>query len=104
MRVGRERRAAVIGCRPIDTPARRREGGRSNTLARSRKEDIAMELKGKVAVVTGGAGGIGKAMARAFLAEGAKAVVLADLDAAQVAAAAREIGCDGIACDVTNEA
>jgi NAD(P)-dependent dehydrogenase (short-subunit alcohol dehydrogenase family) len=63
-----------------------------------------MELKGKVAVITGGAGGIGKAMARAFLAEGAKAIMLADLDATQVANAARDIGCDGMACDVTNEA
>ena len=63
-----------------------------------------MELKGKVAVITGGAGGIGKAMARAFLGEGAKAVMLADLDAALVAQAARDIGCDGMACDVTNEA
>ena len=39
-----------------------------------------MELKDKVAIITGGSGGIGKAMAAAFLREGAKAVVLADLD------------------------
>ena len=63
-----------------------------------------MELNGKVAVITGGSGGIGRAMARAFLAEGAKAVMLADLDAAAVASAARELGCDGMACDVTDEA
>jgi len=63
-----------------------------------------MELNGKVAVITGGSGGIGPAMARAFLDEGAKAVVLADLDAAAVARAARELGCDGMACDVTDEA
>jgi NAD(P)-dependent dehydrogenase (short-subunit alcohol dehydrogenase family) len=62
-----------------------------------------MELNGKVAVITGGSGGIGRAMARAFLAEGAKAVMLADLDAAAVANAARELGCDGMACDVTDE-
>jgi NAD(P)-dependent dehydrogenase (short-subunit alcohol dehydrogenase family) len=43
-------------------------------------------------------------MARAFLAEGAKAVMLADLDAATVAQAAEELGCDGMACDVTDEA
>ena len=39
-----------------------------------------MELKDKVVIITGGSGGIGKAMAAAFLREGAKAVVLADLD------------------------
>ncbi|HPA88848.1 MAG TPA: SDR family oxidoreductase [Quisquiliibacterium sp.] len=63
-----------------------------------------MELKNKVVVITGGTGGIGRAMAKAFLAEGAKAVMLADLNADAVAAAAREIGCDGMACDVTQEA
>lgn len=62
-----------------------------------------MELKDKVVVVTGGSGGIGRAMARAFLDEGAKAVMLADLNAEAVASAAREIGCDGMACDVTVE-
>ena len=63
-----------------------------------------MELKDKVVVITGGSGGIGRAMARAFLDEGAKAVMLADLDAAAVANAARELHCDGMACDVTDEA
>lgn len=63
-----------------------------------------MELSDKVAVITGGSGGIGQAMARAFLAHGARAVVIADLDAASVQTAAAEIGCDGLACDVTDEA
>jgi len=62
-----------------------------------------MELKDKVVVITGGSGGIGRAMAKAFLAQGAKAIMLADLDPAAVAAAAKEIGCDGMACDVTQE-
>jgi NAD(P)-dependent dehydrogenase (short-subunit alcohol dehydrogenase family) len=62
-----------------------------------------MELKEKVVVITGGNGGIGRAMACAFIDEGAKAVVLADLDASAVQAAAHELGCDGIACDVTDE-
>lgn len=62
-----------------------------------------MNLKDKVAVITGGSGGIGQAMARAFLAQGARAVVLADLDDARVAACAGAIGCDGMACNVTDE-
>jgi D-sorbitol dehydrogenase (acceptor) len=62
-----------------------------------------MELNGKVAIITGGTGGIGRAMARAFLAEGASAVVISDLDAAQVKTTAAEIGCDGMAADVTDE-
>lgn len=63
-----------------------------------------MEMMNRVAVITGGSGGIGKAMAKAFLAEGAKAVVLADLNADAVAMAAKEIGCSGKTCDVTDEA
>lgn len=62
-----------------------------------------MELRDKVAVITGGSGGIGRAMARAFLDEGARAVVLADLSEEAVQAAAGELGCDGVACDVTDE-
>lgn len=62
-----------------------------------------MELKDRVAVITGGSGGIGRAMARAFLAEGAGAVVLADLDERAVKHAADELGCEGRACDVTRE-
>lgn len=62
-----------------------------------------MELRDKTAVITGGSGGIGQAMARAFLREGARAVVLADLSQEAVEAAARDIGCDGVACDVTDE-
>jgi NAD(P)-dependent dehydrogenase (short-subunit alcohol dehydrogenase family) len=63
-----------------------------------------MELNGRVVVITGGSGGIGQAMARAFLAQGARSVTLADLDEAKVMAAAQVIGCEGRACDVTQEA
>jgi len=47
-------------------------------------------FKDRVAVITGGAGGIGMAMARAFAARGA-ALVLADLDEAALAAAVAEL-------------
>jgi len=63
-----------------------------------------MEMQDKVVVITGGSGGIGKAMARAFLAEGATSIVLVDLNEAAVKAAAAEIGCIGEVCDVTSEA
>ena len=63
-----------------------------------------MEMTGRVAVITGGSGGIGKAMGAAFLAEGARAVVLADLNEDAVTEAAAELGCDGLQCDVTDEA
>ena len=62
-----------------------------------------MQMQDKVAVITGGSGGIGKAMATAFKAAGARAIVLADLNEADVKAAAAELGCDGFACDVTDE-
>jgi len=62
-----------------------------------------MELKDRIAVITGGSGGIGRAMAKAFLDEGARAVVLADLGKDAVMAAADELGCDGVVCDVTDE-
>jgi len=62
-----------------------------------------MELKNKVAIITGGSGGIGRAMGKAFLNEGASAVVLVDLSAEAVAAAAAELGCEGEVCDVTDE-
>ncbi|MCX2979660.1 SDR family oxidoreductase [Halieaceae bacterium IMCC14734] len=62
-----------------------------------------MELKEKVAVITGGSGGIGRAMAEAFLTEGARAVILLDLDLSSVQAAATALGCEGQACNVTDE-
>jgi NAD(P)-dependent dehydrogenase (short-subunit alcohol dehydrogenase family) len=51
-----------------------------------------MKLKDKVVVVTGGANGIGAALARRFAAEGAQAVVVVDLDEEKAARVAQEIG------------
>lgn len=62
-----------------------------------------MDVKGKVVVVTGGASGIGLALCRRFVAEGADRVVAADLNADAARAAAAEFGGVGLACDVTRE-
>lgn len=65
----------------------------------------AMELNEKVVVVTGGASGIGRALAWRFAEEGARAVVVADLDGEGAERVAREIGggAIGVACDVADE-
>ncbi|MGB3697463.1 MAG: 3-oxoacyl-ACP reductase FabG [Gordonia sp. (in: high G+C Gram-positive bacteria)] len=62
-------------------------------------------LTGKTAIVTGGAQGIGYAIAQRFIAEGAR-VVLGDMNAEQVAKAAADLGGDdiarGVVCNVTS--
>ncbi|MGC1215331.1 MAG: SDR family oxidoreductase [Micromonospora sp.] len=64
-----------------------------------------MYLTDRVAVITGGAGGIGSALGRRFVAEGAAAVVLADVDADAVRAVADAIGpvAHAVGVDVTDE-
>ena len=62
-----------------------------------------MDLLNKTAIITGGSGGIGKAMAKAFLKEGAKGIVLADLNKDTVEETAKELGCDSMVCNVTDE-
>ena len=65
-----------------------------------------MELRDKVVVVTGGAGGIGSALCRRFAAEGARGVVVSDFDAAGAKAVADGIGHQALAvsADVSVEA
>jgi NAD(P)-dependent dehydrogenase (short-subunit alcohol dehydrogenase family) len=63
-----------------------------------------MRIENKVCVITGGANGIGEALARRFHAEGARAVVVADLDGPRAEKVAKEIGGVGMQVDVTREA
>jgi len=55
-----------------------------------------MRLKDKVAIVTGGARGIGQAVVRAYSAEGAK-VVIADIELAKAQELASELGANALA-------
>ena len=63
--------------------------------------DLDFGLKGKLAVVTGGANGIGFATARLLAAHGAS-VCLFDLERENPYDAARQIGADACSADVTN--
>jgi NAD(P)-dependent dehydrogenase (short-subunit alcohol dehydrogenase family) len=63
-----------------------------------------MEISNKVAVVTGGASGIGACMAARFAREGAAGVVVADVNLERAQGVARGIGAQAVACDVTREA
>jgi len=61
-----------------------------------------MKLENKIAVVTGGAGGIGAALCRALTEKGAK-VVVSDLNLEAAQTIASEIDGLAIACDVSRE-
>jgi NAD(P)-dependent dehydrogenase (short-subunit alcohol dehydrogenase family) len=63
-----------------------------------------MEIADRVVVVTGGARGIGQALARRFASAGAEMVIVADVDADGAWSVAREIGGMAIRCDVSKEA
>ena len=69
----------------------------------TRKEDF-MEIQGKVAIVSGGASGLGLACVRQCVQAGAKVVIL-DFDGTKGEAVAAEIGNNVVFCktDVTSE-
>ncbi len=62
-----------------------------------------MEIEGRVAVITGGGGGIGSAVARRWLEDGARAVVVVDRGGDAVRAVGDELGCMAVELDVTDE-
>ncbi|XP_015160701.1 (-)-isopiperitenol/(-)-carveol dehydrogenase, mitochondrial-like [Solanum tuberosum] len=68
--------------------------------------EVTQKLKGKVAIVTGGASGIGEATARLFAQHGARAVVIADIQDGKGRAVAVSIPsqiCSYVQCDVSDE-
>jgi NAD(P)-dependent dehydrogenase (short-subunit alcohol dehydrogenase family) len=76
------------------------------TAGRSVTEEVpdgVTDLSGQVAVVTGGAQGIGRAIAAALLARGAS-VAIWDFDPAGASRAAAALGCASVVVDVTDPA
>jgi NAD(P)-dependent dehydrogenase (short-subunit alcohol dehydrogenase family) len=65
-----------------------------------------MDIQGKVAIVTGGGSGIGAGMAQRFVREGARGVVVADINLENAQAVAKGLGEKALAvrCDVSKEA
>ena len=62
-----------------------------------------MIVKDKVVAITGGASGIGRALAIRFAAEGARHVAIADLNTERAAAVANQIGASWQKVDVSHE-
>lgn len=63
-----------------------------------------MDVSGKIVVVTGGADGIGAALARRFAAAGAAKVVVADINGEGAAQVAADIGGEAVTLDVRDGA
>lgn len=75
-------------------------------MAEAPSTNSALRLSGKVAIVTGGASGIGEATARVFAQQGARMVVIADIQdelGNQVAASIGNQRCTYIHCNVADE-
>jgi NAD(P)-dependent dehydrogenase (short-subunit alcohol dehydrogenase family) len=63
-----------------------------------------MRVEEKIVVVTGAGSGIGKAMAERFVHEGAKAVVVSDINPVLMSAVADALGQPGLQCDAGDRA
>ena len=73
------------------------------SLARCLDSPEASPLAGKLVVVTGGANGIGRALCERFHAEGARKVVVVDLEESEARAVAETIDGDAYGVDVRDE-
>ena len=62
-----------------------------------------MEVREKVVIVTGGALGIGRALCQRFAREGARAIIVADVNEAGAKAVAEEVKGRAVICDVSKE-
>lgn len=62
-----------------------------------------MDVEGRIIIVTGAAGGIGRALCRRFAAEGAERVIVSDVNLDGARSVAEEISATAIACDVSSE-
>ncbi|MBW8825683.1 MAG: SDR family oxidoreductase [Acidobacteria bacterium] len=63
-----------------------------------------MRVEGKIVVITGSGYGIGKGLAERFVTEGAKAVVISDINEELMASVAETLGMPAIACNVADPA
>ena len=75
-------------------------------MTHSNSTSSSNKLQGKVAIITGGASGMGEATARQFAANGVRAIVIADVQDEMGQKVAASIGpniCTYIHCDVSDE-
>lgn len=63
-----------------------------------------MNVKDQIVFITGAGSGIGEALSRRFAAEGARTIVVTDLDGEQAGRVAAEVGGVGMRLDVSDEA